>query len=116
MFWTQIEERVVGDVVILDLRGQATMSEESKPASDTVRALLVRGHFHILLNLARLPFIDSLGMGDIVRAFTATQKAGGTLKLCGVGSRAGTVLQATRLDSVIEAFDSEQEALNSFPR
>ena len=61
MYWTHITERVVGDVVILDLQGQVTMSEESKPAAETVRRLVLAGQTRILLNLAHLPFIDSLG-------------------------------------------------------
>jgi anti-sigma B factor antagonist len=116
MFWTQIAERVVGDVVILDLRGQVTMSEESKPAADAVRRLVLAGQTRILLNLAHLPFIDSLGIGDIVGAFTATQRAGGTLKLCGVGGRVRAVLVAIQLSHVIDAFEFEQEALESFRR
>lgn len=114
MYWTQIDERVVGDVVILDLRGQPTMAEESEPAADTVRRLLAEGRAKILLNLAHLPFIDSIGIGDIVRAFTAARRAGGTLKLCGVGDRVRAVLVATHLSSTLNAFESEQAALDSF--
>jgi anti-anti-sigma factor len=114
MFWTQIDERLVGDVVILDLHGRITMFDESKPASDTVRRLVQEGRMRIVLNLAHLPFIDSLGIGDIVRAFSATERAGGALKLCGVGPRVRGVLTAVQLNSVIDAFDSEQEALESF--
>jgi anti-sigma B factor antagonist len=116
MYWTQIDEREIGDVVILDLRGRITLSDESKPAADTVRRLLVDGRRKILLNLAHVPFIDSLGIGDIVRGFTATQRAGGTLKLCGVGGRIRSVLVAIHLSEVIGSFESEQEALDSFRR
>ena len=114
MYWTHIDERVVGDVVILDLRGRMTVSEESKPAADTVRRLLAEGRSQILLNLAQLPFIDSLGIGDIVRGFTAAQRAGGTLKLCGAGGRIRSVFVAIHLSDVIDSFESEQEALASF--
>jgi anti-sigma B factor antagonist len=104
----------VGDVAILDVRGQLTVSEESKPAADTVRRLLADGRTRILVNLTHVPFIDSLGIGDIVRGFTAAQRAGATLKLCGVHHRIRAVLAATQLDSVVESFDSEEEALHSF--
>jgi anti-sigma B factor antagonist len=114
MYWTQIDERVVGDVVILDLRGRMTVSDESKPATDTVRRLLIEGRTKILLNLAHLRFIDSLGIGDIVRGFTAAQRAGCTLKLCGVDGRIRAVLVAIHLSGVIDSFESEQEALDSF--
>ena len=114
MYWTQIDERVVGDVVILDLRGRLTVAEESEPAADTVRRLLSEGRTKILLNLAHVPFIDSLGIGDIVRAFTAAKRAGGILRLCGVNGRTRAVLVATQLSSVIDSFESEQSGLESF--
>ena len=114
MYWTQIDERVVGDVVILDLRGRLTVAEESEPAADTVRRLLSEGRTKILLNLAHVPFIDSLGIGDIVRSFTAAKRAGGTLRLCAVNDRVRGVLQATQLISVIDSFESEQSGLESF--
>jgi anti-sigma B factor antagonist len=114
MYWTQIDERVVGDVVILDLRGRMTVSEESKPATDTVRRLLSEGRTRILVNLAHVRLIDSLGIGDIVRAFTATERAGGMLRLCGVNDRIRALLVATQLSAVIDSFESEQLALDSF--
>jgi len=114
MYWTRIDERVVGDVVILDVRGRMTVSEESTPATDTIRRLLADGRTRLLVNLAHLPFIDSVGIGDLVRGFTATARAGGILKLCGVRHRIRAVLEATQLNSVIESFESEEEALDSF--
>ncbi len=114
MYWTQIDERMVGDVAIVDVRGRMTVSEESRPAADTVRRLVAEGRTKILINLAHVPLIDSLGIGDVMRGFMATQRAGGTLKLCGVHHRIRTVLVATQLSSVIASFESEQEALDSF--
>ena len=114
MDWTRIDERVVGDVVILDLRGRLTVSEASKAAADTVRRLVLEGRTNILLNLAHVPFVDSLGIGDIVRAFTVAQRAGRVLRLCGVNDRIRAVLVDTRLTDVIETFGSEQSGLDSF--
>jgi anti-sigma B factor antagonist len=114
MYWTQIDERIVDDVVILDVRGRMTMADESKPATDTVRRVLADGRRKILVNLAHVPFIDSLGVGDVVRGFIAAQKAGGVLKLCGVHHRIRAVLVASQLNSVIDSFESEADALASF--
>jgi anti-sigma B factor antagonist len=116
MYWTQIDERVVGDVVILDLRGRMTVAEESKAAADTVRHLLADGRRNILLNLAHLTFVDSLGVGDIARAFAVADRAGGTLKICGVSGQIRRVLDSTRLSDVIDSFESEQAGLDSFQR
>lgn len=116
MYWTRIDERVVGDVAVLDLRGWMTVAEESKPVADAVRRLLFEGHTRIVLNLAHVPFIDSLGIGDIVGAFTAAKRAGGMLKLCNVDGRIRSVLVAAHLAGVIDLFESEQLALDSFSR
>ena len=116
MYWTRIDERVAGDVVILDVQGRMTVSEESTPATVTIRRLLAEGRTRILVNLTQVPFIDSVGIGDLVRGFTATERAGGKLKFCGVHRRIRAVLDATQLSSVIESFESEQDALDSFPR
>jgi len=62
MYWTRIDERIVGDVVILDVRGRMTVSEESAPATETIRRLLAEGRTRILVNLTYVPFIDSLGL------------------------------------------------------
>jgi anti-anti-sigma factor len=116
MHWTEISERVVGDIVVLDLRGRATISAESAHAADTIRDLLHRGRTKILVNLVHVPYIDSLGVGDIVRGFVATERAGGTLKLCGVAGRIRAVLVAIQLNGVIESFEFEEEALESFDK
>ena len=114
MYWTQIDERMAGDVVIIDLRGRLTVSEESRPVADTVRRLLREGQTRIIVNLTHVTFIDSLGVGDIVRAYTAALRAGGALRLCGVNSRVRAVLVATQLVSVLTSFETEQLALESF--
>ena len=114
MYWTQFDERIVGDVVVLDLRGWMTVAEESNAVADTVRRLVLDGRTRVLLNLAHVPFVDSLGIGDIVRAFTIAQRAGGMLKLCGVNARIRAVLVDTRLSDVIDSFESEQSGLDSF--
>jgi anti-sigma B factor antagonist len=114
MYWTKIDERLIEDVVILDLRGRVTTAEDSKLAVDAIRQALCQGRSKILVNLVHVPYIDSLGIGDLVRGFVAAQRAGAVLKLCGVAGRVRDVLVAIGLSGVIELFESEQDALKSF--
>jgi anti-sigma B factor antagonist len=106
-----IDERLIGAVTILDVHGPMVMSAEAKPVSDTVRRLIDQGRVRFVVNLSRVAFIDSLGIGDIVRGFTAARRAGGSLTLCCVHDRIQTVLDATQLNRVIESFDTEQQAV-----
>ena len=61
-----------------------------------------------------MPIIDSMGIGEIVRAFKRVQEAGGTLKLVGVTDRVYGALKITQLLDLIESFDTEESAVASF--
>ena len=114
MHWSKIAERHSADVVILDLRGNVTFCESPGRLFVAIDQLVQHGHRKILLNLSDVPYIDSQALGDIVRGSTATRDASGVLKLCCISERIRRLLMVTRLATVIEAFDTEQEALNSF--
>jgi len=75
---------------------------------------LQAGTSKILLNLTEVPIIDSMGIGEIVRAFKRVQEAGGTLKLVGVTDRVYGALKITQLLDLIESFDTEEAAVASF--
>ena len=58
-----IEERVVGDVMVLDLKGRITLGEGDELLKDKVNSLLNQGRKKLLLNLAEVPYVDSAGLG-----------------------------------------------------
>ena len=110
----QIEERVVGDVKLLDLKGRVTLGEGDELLRDKVNSLLNQGHKKIVLNLAEVPYIDSAGLGEIVRTYTTVSRQGGSLKLLNLTKRITDLLSITKLLTVFETFDSENEAVRSF--
>ena len=110
----QIEQRATGDVVILDLKGKITLGEGDELLKDKVNSLLNQGHKKIVLNLAQVPYIDSAGLGEIVRTYTTVSRQGGSLKLLSLTKRITDLLSITKLLTVFETFDSEQDAVGSF--
>jgi len=110
----QIEERAVGDVVVLDLKGKITLGEGDELLKDKVNSLVNQGHKKIVLNLADVPYIDSAGLGEVVRTYTTVSRQGGSLKLLNLTKRITDLLSITKLLSVFETFDSENEAVRSF--
>jgi anti-sigma B factor antagonist len=110
----QIEERVVGDVVVLDLKGKITLGEGDELLKDKVNSLVNQGHKKIILNLADVPYIDSAGLGEVVRTYTTVSRQGGSLKLLNLTKRITDLLSITKLLTVFETFDSENEAVRSF--
>jgi anti-sigma B factor antagonist len=109
-----IEERAVGDVVVLDLKGRVTLGEGDQLLKDKVNSLMNQGRKKIVLNLAGVPYIDSAGLGQIVGTYTTVSRQGGSLKLANLTKKITDLLAITKLLTVFETFDSENEAVRSF--
>jgi len=110
----QIEERAAGDVTILDLKGKMTLGEGDVILKDKVNSLALQGKKQVLLNLADVPYIDSAGLGEIVRTYTTMSRQGGSLKLLGLTKRIADLLSITKLLTVFETYENEAEAVGSF--
>jgi len=110
----QIEERVVGNVTILDLKGKVTLGEGDEALRDRINQLLQKGSKKILLNLGGVPYIDSAGLGEVVRTYTTVSRQGGQLKLVNLTKRITDLLMITKLLTVFETFENEQDALKSY--
>ena len=110
----QIDQRAIGDAVVLDVKGRITMGEGDELLKDKVNSLVNQGHKKIVLNLAEVPYIDSAGLGEIVRTYTTVSRQGGSLKLLSLTKRITDLLSITKLLTVFETFDSENEAVRSF--
>ena len=110
----QIEERVVNDVTILDLKGKITLGEGDEALREKINQLISGNKKRILLNLAEVPYVDSAGLGEIVRTYTTVSRQGGSLKLLNLTKRITDLLSITKLLTVFDTFDSEQDAVQSF--
>jgi anti-sigma B factor antagonist len=109
-----IAERAVNDVTVLDLKGKMTLGEGDELLKDKINSLLQQGKKKLVLNLEGVPYIDSAGLGEIVRTYTTVSRQGGSLKLLNLTKRIEDLLSITKLLTVFETFDTEQEAVKSF--
>jgi len=109
-----ISERQAGDVTVLDMDGKITIGEGSVALRTVVRRLLEEDKKKILLNLARVGYIDSSGIGELVSSYTAINKDGGQLKLLNLTQKLQDLLTITKLLTVFDVYDTEPEALSSF--
>ena len=110
----KIVERQVGDVVILDLHGKILIGEGDDALREAVTKLADAGKTKILLNLADVPYVDSAGLGEIVRTYTTVSRKGGKLKLLNLTKKIQDLLSITKLLTVFEAYESEDEAVRSY--
>jgi anti-sigma B factor antagonist len=110
----QIDERTIGDVLVLDIKGRITLGEGDELLKDKVNSLLNQGNKKIVLNLAEVPYVDSAGLGEIVRTYTTVSRQGGSLKLLNLTKRITDLLAITKLLTVFEVYESETDAVQSF--
>jgi anti-sigma B factor antagonist len=106
--------RKIGDVIIIDVEGMIILGEGDVEIKRAVDGFLKQGHKQILLNLAKVPYLDSAGLGEIIRCFTALRKNGGDFKLLSPNKRIMDLLSITKLLDVFDCFDNESAALVSF--
>ena len=110
----EVKERAAGDVAILDLSGKITFGEGSSMLRNAIRRLTQEGKKKILLNLAGVGYMDSTGIGELVASYTTVQHAGGQLKLLNLTQKLQSLLAITKLLTVFDTYDTEDEALRSF--
>jgi len=112
----EIAERRVGDVTILDLAGKLTIDQEAQRLKDKINSLIHQDNTKVVLNLGEVSYIDSGGLGQLVSSFGSLAKTSGGLKLLHVNKRNHDLLSITRLVTIFDTFDSEDEAIKSFDK
>ena len=106
--------RTVGQVSVVDLQGKITIGEGDVVLRDKVQELLDGGHKKILLNLEKVSYMDSAGIGELVACFKRSREKGGTVKLLRPSGKVEDLLQLTKLWEVFEIFSEEPAAIASF--
>jgi anti-sigma B factor antagonist len=110
----QIAERTIEAVTILDLKGALTFGDGDTLLRNRVNRLVKRGRKHVVLNMADVPYIDSVGIGEIVGIYTTLMRRRGSLRLLNVPKRVRDLLVVTKLLTMFETFDAEAEAVRTF--
>ena len=109
-----ISERQAGDVTVLDLGGKITIGEGSVSLRSAIRRLVEEGKKKILLNLGKVSYVDSSGIGELVSSHTTITGKEGQLKLLNLQAKIKDLLAITKLLTVFDVYENESEALNSF--
>jgi anti-sigma B factor antagonist len=108
------ETRQVEDVAIVDVSGRITVGEGNVMLREVVRQLVEAGHKKIAMNLHDVGYVDSSGLGELVKAYTTVRNQGGQLKLVNPSKRVQDLLQMTKLSAVFTIEADEASAIQSF--
>jgi anti-sigma B factor antagonist len=109
-----VNVRQAEGVALVEVTGRLT-SFEAKPFREMIHGLVKQGQTNIVLNLTALDYLDSSGIGELVRNYMTVAKKGGAMKVVGLAPKVEEILKVTQLYQVFPEFPDEASALESFP-
>ena len=108
------KKQIAPGIVVLELAGPSHMGPACHQISQHVEEHLGRSENWVIFDLSKATFLDSGGLGEIVRCFSKMKKSGGSLRLAGAQGMIATVIKITKVDKVIEMFPTAGEAAVNF--
>ena len=109
-----IKQNLKGEVMVLNLSGKIMGGPDHEKFQTEIKTLIAEGHVDILLDMSKVSWVNSTGLGILVSAFHTLKKNGGQLKICSVSDRIDNILNVTQLKLVFETFATCEEAMASF--
>lgn len=110
----KITQREVDNAVILDLNGKLTGGPDADTFREVFKSLIDQGKKNIIVNLEKVSWINSTGLGILISGYTSVRRGGGDLVIMHASDRIESILYVTKLNLLFKAYENEEEALASF--
>lgn len=116
MFNLYINERRIGDVTVLDLKGRIRSTGRTRGLHKSIRYLVEVGKTRILLNLSQVTHIDSSGLDELVASCVTVSNKGGEIKLLHLTEQIREVITRANLSALFDIYNDEYDAIAGFKR
>ncbi len=110
----KIEKRKNGDVTVLDIKGKILIGDGVAELREAINESVDNKENKLLLNFENVPYLDSTGLGEVVRSYTSVKNRGGVVKIVNLTNKVKDLLSVTKLITVFETFEDESKAVESF--
>ena len=116
MFNLYINERRIGDVAVLDLKGRIRNTGRTRGLHNSIRCLVEKGRTRILLNLSQVTNVDSSGLDELIASSVTVSNKRGEIKLLHLTEQVREVITNANLSAVFDIYNNEYDAIASFKR
>lgn len=110
----QIKERMEGDVAVIELKGKMMGGPETMEIHTKVKELIDKGINKVVIDLGKVSWMNSTGLGALMGSLTSLRNAKGDLKLARVTEKVKSLFMITKLITIFETYDSVEEAVKAF--
>ena len=110
----KFSSRQVDQVTVFDLKGGLEGGQDSYKIKEVVTDMLEQGQRKFLLNLDKVDYVNSTGIGIIASVFSSISNADGVMKICNANDKVSRVMMVTKLLEVFDSYHEEEEALKAF--
>jgi anti-sigma B factor antagonist len=107
----KIDVKEYEDVTLLEVRGKLMGGPETISVHDKVKELVDKGKKNVIIDLSRVAWMNSSGLGTMMGCLTSLRNANGELKLCGVTEKVKSLFMITKLITIFETYETAKEAL-----
>ncbi len=111
-----MKERMQNDIAILELKGKLMGGSETLAVHDTVKELIDKGVKKVVIDLGKVSWMNSTGLGALMGAMTSLRNADGDLKLSRVTEKVKSLFMVTKLITIFDTFETEEEAIDAFEK
>jgi anti-sigma B factor antagonist len=110
----KINQREIDGAVVLDLNGKLTGGPDAETFREVFKSLIDQDKKNIIVNLEKVSWINSTGLGILISGYTSVRRGGGDLVVIHASDRIESILYVTKLNLLFKSFESEEEAVKSF--
>lgn len=109
-----IKEKMHGDVAVVALKGNLMGEPDTTEVRDKVYSLLQDEVKKIVLDLGKVKWINSSGLGSLIAAMTSVKNKGGDMRLANITEKVESVFMITQLIKVFKTYETVERAVGSF--
>ncbi len=106
-----VKEKITGDVAVLHLSGKLMGGNETKEVHDKLKSLINDGVKKVIIDLSKVKWVNSSGLGMLISCLTSVQNAGGELKISGATEKVNSLFMMTKLMTVFDSYENVDQAM-----